>query len=398
MTAYDTIQDGIIQHKLMLLRFLNYNKAEFIKQLNTSDEQVVNLIFKSLRQMTGTYTLTEKARWDKLSKEITDIRKKYFDEFKSAYGSLLNTMISKEISFIKNLYENAIPVKIELKEPDEKEKSSILPYALLIDKTFEQWFNQLQYRDNVNILNSIKEGYRQGLPIDEIISDVEGRRRLNFRDGEFNKTRNNVGTVIMSTGLAVAGLANELLRTKNANYFQKWFYDAILDSRTSQFCLRHNARIFPEGDYNPVPPNHDHCRSSQRFIYNINEIGNAPMVRVGENRYIKYDFAKEARLKNAVKWKDLSVSQKQEIIKQYKSDWIEQHIGKGYSPDATTAKWFASQSDEFQKVYLGNTKYKMYKDGGLDLNSFISSNGQPLTINELYKLYGEQFEKSIINY
>ena len=122
------------------------------------------------------------------------------------------------------------------------------------------------------------------------------------------------------------------------------------------------------------------------------------MVRVGENRYIKYDFAKEARLKNAVKWKDFSLSQKQEIIKQYKSDWIDQHIGKGYSPDTTTSKWFASQSDEFQRTYLGKAKYKMYKDGGLDINNFISSNGQPLTLNELYELYGEQFEKSIINY
>ena len=277
MTAYDTIQDGIIQHKLMLLRFLNYNKTEFIKQLKTSDEQVVNIIFKSLRQMTGTYTQTEKSRWDKLNKEITEIRRKYFNEFKTAYGSLLSTMITKEIKFIKELYENATPVLIEIEEPEEKEKSSILPYALLIDKTFEQWFNQLQYRDNVNIVNSIKEGYRQGLPIDEIISDVEGRSRLNFRDGQFNKTRNNVGAVVISTGLAAIGIANELLRSKNANYFQKWFYDAILDSRTSRFCLRHNARIFPEGDYNPVPPNHEHCRSSQRFIYSVNEIGSAQL-------------------------------------------------------------------------------------------------------------------------
>jgi len=123
MTAYDKIQDGIIQHKLMLLRFLNYNKSEFIKQLDTSDEQVVNLIFKSLRQMTGSYTLTEKARWDKLSKEITDIRKKYFDEFKSAYGSLLNTMISKEISFIKNLYKMLFLSRSNLKNPTKKRKA-----------------------------------------------------------------------------------------------------------------------------------------------------------------------------------------------------------------------------------------------------------------------------------
>ena len=63
--------------------------------------------------------------------------------------------------------------------------------------------------------------------------------------------------------------------------------------------------------------------------------------------------------------------------------------------DANTkyASWFAQQDDEFQKKWLGRTRYDLYKNGGYKLDKFVDPLGHEYTIDELRKMDSKIFKK-----
>jgi hypothetical protein len=56
-------------------------------------------------------------------------------------------------------------------------------------------------------------------------------------------------------------------------------------------------------------------------------------------------------------------------------------------------EWFALQDDEFQKKWLGRTRYDLYKNGGYKLDKFVDPLGLEYTIDELRKMDSKIFKK-----
>ncbi|MEG1856410.1 MAG: phage head morphogenesis protein, partial [Acinetobacter sp.] len=55
--------------------------------------------------------------------------------------------------------------------------------------------------------------------------------------------------------------------------------------------------------------------------------------------------------------------------------------------------WFAKQDEAFQKSWLGDARYKLYKEGGYKIEKFLDPLGKEYTLAELKLLDEKIFKK-----
>ena len=60
-------------------------------------------------------------------------------------------------------------------------------------------------------------------------------------------------------------------------------------------------------------------------------------------------------------------------------------------------EWFAKQDSSFQKEWLGDTKFSLYRDGGYSIDKFVDHLGKGYTLKELQELDQEIFKKLGLN-
>ena len=91
------------------------------------------------------------------------------------------------------------------------------------------------------------------------------------------------------------------------------------------------------------------------------------------------------------------ISSRDELPKGTKGDFDKWSKGRiremvGPVPATTTYQtWLKGQSVAFQNEILGNTKAKLFRDGGLQLDKFVNRNGDELTLSELASKHAEAF-------
>ena len=49
-------------------------------------------------------------------------------------------------------------------------------------------------------------------------------------------------------------------------------------------------------------------------------------------------------------------------------------------------QWFDTKNKSFQEKYLGESRYKLYKEGKITLSQLVNQKGRTLTIKELLSL------------
>jgi hypothetical protein len=70
----------------------------------------------------------------------------------------------------------------------------------------------------------------------------------------------------------------------------------------------------------------------------------------------------------------------------------------GQVPATTSYQtWLKSQSKEFQEDVLGKTKAKLFRDGKLQLDKFVTRNGTELTLSQLAKKHADAFRAAGLN-
>jgi len=138
----------------------------------------------------------------------------------------------------------------------------------------------------------------------------------------------------------------------------------VLDGRTSKLCAGLDGTVWAINDPNKrVPPLHYHCRS---VLVPVSKDGELPSTRpyVMDNRAVK-NIPKDER---------------------------DGKIGNVDS-NVTFVDFFNNRaSKEFQREWLGATRYKLYSDGKLSITKFFDPQGGFYTINELRVLDNKVFK------
>ena len=207
----------------------------------------------------------------------------------------------------------------------------------------------------INRMNAaVLIGYDQGQTVPQMLSSLLGTGRLYYRDGVQEVSKRQAYTVIRTATQHVANTARETTWEQNSDLVKGIIWVSTLDSRTTIQCQALDGQRFRLNE-GPRPPIHPNCRSTT-----------APWMDEA------FDFLDEGATRSS---KDGYVAQDQSYY-----DWLQ------------------DQPDGFQNEVLGDTRAKLFRDGGLSADEFaalqLDKNWQPMTLDEMRKKEPAAFERA----
>jgi len=203
--------------------------------------------------------------------------------------------------------------------------------------------NDLLHASTLNQIERYKQIITGGLAANVGYSEIT-RNLRNANGTSFKEMQAVVHTAISSARSKADGKAY----ARFGDLVKGWESVAVLDSRTTLICASLDGkRYFKSRGYEwenipNKPPRHFRCRSVLVSITGS---------KIDNTRSASGD--KKGQISDKIKFKD----------------------------------WFGSQSSKFQKSYLGQGRYNLYKKGKFEINSFVDvKSGEVFTIQELKEM------------
>lgn len=237
-------------------------------------------------------------------------------------------------------------------------------------------------RNKAQVYSAIRQGFADGQTNSEVIRALRGTETLKHQDGLMHQSKVEVERVVRTARNHIGNTAYEDVYEKLGVTYV--VVVATLDGRTSKYCAAMDGTRYKVGEAYPRPPYHPHCRSVLAPSMDGDLVGNRPFVRSlkvrggykigedGERIPLQPQFRPIGKMTKAQREKvGLKVGQ----VK----------AGTNYS------KWFSNQDAAFQQEWLGPKRYKLYKEGGYDLNRFVDPRGRQYTLEELRQRDAETF-------
>lgn len=224
-----------------------------------------------------------------------------------------------------------------------------------------EMLDEIPERTRKQVYSRIRQGIAQGETNGQIVRGLRGTKALRYRDGIFQTTRIAAERVVRTGVNHVSNTA--YAETWEATGVEEVVDVATLDGRTSKYCASVDGRRHKVGTAHPRPPYHPNCRTVQIPSLAADIMGERPYVRA---------------------FKPVS-----EIPKDRRSkDMIGQVSTKTRYPD-----WFSRQPASFQREWLGDTRYKLYKKGDYTIDRFVDPVGRQYSIAELEARDSETFKE-----
>ena len=338
MNTNDEILDLLIKRDLLLQRVGNGLSKDVASQYIKMIDEAINSLGKvdvSLINM------------NKIIKEInSNISLDY-----SKVEDSLNEVAITEAGYIPTAINGIVAVDIMNKTLPDSLVNKIVRNSYLSDgNTIKEGFEKLDVKVQEIFQNQIRLGVLNGSTTQEIINNIKPF----MTDLTDNKVRTLVKTALSTV------VNNTRLETykENEDIFKGYQWHATLDSRTRiEHFLRDGAFWDLEGK----------GLNAKGKKYKFT---NAPD---GYNcRCVLLPITKSYR-ELGLDIDEIPVGTRSSM--------------NGYVPaDLTATDWFEKQGKAFQKEYLGEQRYQLFKDGKITLSDLVSQKGRVLTIAELKKL------------
>lgn len=365
MANEQNMLDALIQHQAYSYRASTQAVNELLGGFSSSFNQFVS----QLRDLLDELTDAEK---DALvaGKYTTDSLKEVktlFDEFYSVMVvSLPETfavsavaLATYEATYISKLYGEEIALS------GAKILSNAKKLPITGGQLFDDVWKNLADSTRKKALYAVREGLTTGLTTAQIVKELKGERvkkgdKYEYVGGIINQAKTNIEADVRTIRSHVSNVA--MNDTFSALGFDYRKVVATLDGKTCKVCASRDGLVFKVGEF-PPPPWHYRSRT---IIVGCDKDGNID----GKRPFVASDKSV----------KDIPKDQRKGIIGQV---------------DANTSfsKWLPMQSVAFQKEWLGETRYKLYKDGKFPLSKFVDPLGKEYTIAELRVLDEKVFKE-----
>lgn len=252
-------------------------------------------------------------------------------------------------------------------------------------KGLSQWFNDMGTGTNAMIMQQVRKGLSQGLSTNKINQMIRP-----LVDGNKIAAQRLART-------AVNGVANDarfVLYQDNADVIKFVQYSATLDASTSAICSVLDGTKWKspqELDEVRKPPLHPNCRSTLIPLVDDEPSGTRPSANADFN---KKGQELHAQSQSGKSWDELTPASREKWY--YKA--IKEHEAQGKQAFTTVraktdfATFLKNSPAEFQKDYLGEARYRLYKSGKFPINKFVDINtGKKLTLADLERKYKRDF-------
>ena len=224
------------------------------------------------------------------------------------------------------------------------------------------------------IYSTIRQGLSEGQSNSQIIRALRGTPAMRYRDGLMQLARRDVERVVRTARNHVSNTAYE--ETYKALGVRYVVWTSTLEGRTCAACAAMDGKRFKIGESHQRPPVHPNCRCMLSPVLDDEVIGNRPYVRAlkVKKRDGSYDFRGIG-----------DMTQKQREEAGLKVGQVE--------AKTTFSSWFSNQDTEFQKQWLGPSRYKLYRDGDYSLERFVDPLGKQYTLSELRQRDAKTFKE-----
>ena len=283
-----------------------------------------------------------------INKDIKLIQGEYVDELTKS--SL--TLAEYEAGFEARSMGQVVKYDFEL--PSETQlKSAVFTNPLTVTgaeggKLLTPFFKDMPNKTIDAVTNHIRAGFYQGLTTQQVINDIIGTKGLQYSDGKLSDLYRTT-ELVTRTGLQhVSAQAREANWKANDDLIVGMEWVSTLDFRTSLICRDLDGEIFPKNEPHPIPPAHLNCRSSI-----VAKLDSA------------FDFLQEGATR--------------------KSKGVDGVKSVSAKTDYYT--WLKTQPASFQDDVLGETRGKLFRDGGLSIKRFkelqLHKDFSPMTLDEM---------------
>jgi len=270
----------------------------------------------------------------------------------------------------------------------EREIKNMLDYKPFMDgKTIQQWFGDLEYKISSRIFQSVQKGMIEGMTLNSIMQTVRGTE--GFEPGVLKTNRQSAEILARTAINAVANQSRLEIFRANVDVMDGVQWLATLDHRTCLVCGVYDGKIWTkEKMYEvKVPSAHPNCRC---VLIPYIDIGNgATRPAEVENFDLlakqKYDANPNAKKK----YSELSQEYRRKLRYAAMEEFRQRTGNSPYRQvkgDMTFADYLKTQSETFQREWLGKTRFELYKLGKLSLDQMVHPDkGFKRTVRELRK-------------
>ena len=366
-SAQKALLDALSQHQAYLYRASSQNVNDLIKVFDQlSNEQLLKLgeLFEDLtdseRKALQGLNFSSRA---KASRNIEEIKVTLSEWFSSLNTEL--PAIFEQSAIALAVYEAGYTVALmgeTLKTDGEKiyQQAKKAPFSggQLVDYLFSDIAANL--RKKVEYV--IRDGFSQGQTNQQIINRIKGRKSLDYKDGLLQSERYIIERQVRTARSHVSNTS--YLQTYEALGFTHIKFVSVLDGRSSFTCANLDQTMWKIDDPKiRRPPLHPNCRST---LIGVDADGNLGGVRPF--------VADERKIKNIPK------DERDGIIGQVEAN-------------TKFSDWFKDQDDDFQRNWLGSTRFELYKKSDFPIDKFVDPIGRKYTLDELKALDKKTFKE-----
>lgn len=340
MTINDQLLNKEISHAIDVLGYSNAVTKKIINILNKTDVDLFNKLTLELNKVIPS---PEKiSRIKALLKSVNEINSSAYAKVSDQLKLDLKQFSQEEVNYQQKLIGSVQPVKVLPISPEAAYASAIAtPFQ---GKFLGEFLSGMETQKANLIRDAVRIGFIESQTTGEIVNKIRGTKALNYTDGIMNITKANAESVVLTAIAHTANVAQQALYDANEDIIKGYRYTATLDTRTTELCASRDGKFYKLGEPKPAIPAHFRCRSRYvAVIKSFKELG------------LDVDLPESTRASM-----------------------------DGQVPSKTTyQEWLKKQSVERQNEVLGVTKAKLFREGNLPIDKFVSPAGHVYTLDEL---------------
>lgn len=349
MTVNDKLRTSTIKHAHYLELYKTKEVNEILRLMNKTDKE----LRKKLLSFSATNTIDRK-RIRLMQGYVTEIINDANKVLKQKMNETAMKFGYAESEWTVNTLKNTIPKEVftSFIQPSPTQILAAIKATSYTNRTMTQLSNEWSAKKKNLFNGAIKQGWIQGKSVEDIVDNLFGTKKLRYTDGLVNGSRRELRTNVRTSINHMSSVSRELTYRANKSVIKGVQWSSTLDSATSLICINLDGKVdYIDGKKElngQRPPAHFNCRSTTVPVTkSLKEMGLSDK---------EFPAGTRASMNGQVSAKE------------------------------TYRSWFKKQDARFQKKVLGKSRYKLYKEGKLELSRFVQDDTKVLTLEQLKKI------------
>jgi SPP1 gp7 family putative phage head morphogenesis protein len=349
----EQILEETIRHAVGLQRYGSGIVKKIITLLKRTETDLVKKLIDF--DLTPGRSEIARQRLQRLLDSVREIIQEGYNGLEPELRKELLELADYESEYQQKMLQTTVPVQLDLTTPTIEQLVAVVQRRPFNGALLSEWAARLEENTRRRVSDAISIGFTEGETVQQIVQRVRGTRANNYKDGILEVTRREAEAIVRTAVSHVANGARDELFRANTDVIKGWKFVATLDSKTTPVCRALDGGFYKVGE-GPLPPRHINCRSTASPVtYSFKELG--------------------------IDEEELPPSTRSSMDGQVPEDM-------------TYGEWLRKRSRAEVEDIMGKTKAKLFLDGNLPLDRFVSRQGDELTIAELKKRDADAFRRA----